>query len=182
LEKKDNELQSEIKNKLEDAEKLDNIAGDLPESGETTPDQNKKIDDTVTDLVKNLIGDPDIDLDSITPEMLREKGLDPATIDEIMKLKDIHDKVKDGKPIDAAELKGDLDGISKDLQKDAHDKQEDRENLAAPDKTDHLLHEADKIARSSRNLPDVGKTDPEQNYNVDHDVVNSIKDIVGDPN
>merc|ERR1711964_664667 len=88
IEKKD-----EVEKKEKDLEKIDEILGDLPKDGKTTPEQNKPVADKIEDMIKDKLNDPSIDINNITEQDLKDKGVPQEKIDEIMKLKDIHDKV-----------------------------------------------------------------------------------------
>jgi len=143
---------------------------------------SKQIADNTKDMIAKLTGDPNIDPSTLTEDQLRDMGLDPSTIDEIMKLKDIHDKVKDGQPVDAADIAKDLEDVKKLLEKDIKDKEDDKENLANPDTNDHLLHDANKLEKSMRALPITGVTDPKDDYQVKNAVTDVMRDLAGDQN
>jgi hypothetical protein len=98
-----------------------------------------------------------------------------------MALKDIHDKVKDGQPVDANELKNALENMKKAIDDDVKDKQEQKDIINNPDKTDSLNHVGNSIDKTTDALPDSGETTPDQNYKVKSDVENMIKNLTGDP-
>jgi len=92
----------------------------------TTPEDNMKADDVITQMMKDIAGDPNLNPDEITAEMLRAKGLEPAQIEQIMKLKNIHDDLKDGKPVDVSELKNDLKEIQDDIKDNIQNKKAEK--------------------------------------------------------
>jgi len=61
-------LDDEIGSKEEASKKADMLTKALPDEGETSPKQSKLVDDTVIDLMKDLLNDPSIDPDTVTKE------------------------------------------------------------------------------------------------------------------
>jgi hypothetical protein len=109
----------------------------LPSGGMTNADQDYEIQKSVKDIMKGLAGDQELDVGNITKKGLRQKGLDPVTIDELMKLKVIWNEVKDGKPVDASHLKEELDEVIAEIEKDAEDKRAEDEIMKNPDEYVH---------------------------------------------
>ena len=98
-----------------------------------------------------------------------------------MALKDIHDKVKDGQPVEANELKSDLENLQKKIDDDISNKKDQKDIINNPNKTDNLSHVGNSIDKTTDALPDSGETTPDQNYKVKSDVENMIKNLSGDP-
>jgi hypothetical protein len=118
---------------MHDAGKLKGLELVLPSGGVTNADQDYEIQKSVRDIMKDLAGDQELDPENMTKKGLRQKGLDPTTIDELMKLKVIWNEVKDGKPVDASHLKDELDEVIAEIEKDAEHKRAEDDILKNAD-------------------------------------------------
>jgi len=69
-----------------------------------------------------LTGDPNVDISTLSEERLREMGLSPEEIKEIMELKKIYDTLNKPGPVDPKSLMKDLQHVQNELTQDAaHD-------------------------------------------------------------
>ena len=91
------ESKDEAVHKKHDADLLKGLEKDLPMTGLTTEKQDYAIMYEVTEIMRDLAGNPNLDPDRVNKYMLKKMGLSAKTIDEIMKLKHIYEEVEDGK-------------------------------------------------------------------------------------
>ena len=94
------ESKDEAVHKKHDADLLKGLEKDLPMTGLTTEKQDYAIMYEVTEIMRDLANNHNLDTARVNKYMLKKMGLSAKTIDEIMKLKHIYDEVKSGKPID----------------------------------------------------------------------------------
>lgn len=113
----------------ESAERLRVVSEELKNSGnlKTTPDQNKKTNQSVDDVIKALSGDPLLDPTKVTKDHLEARFLDPKAVDQILQLKAIFDQVAAGKPVNVDQLTRQLDAVVADLERDSSIRKSARE-------------------------------------------------------
>ena len=115
----------------------------MPPSGQVDDKTKEKVRKNVDDVIKDLAKDPNIDIDNITRDDLKKRGLQPDTIDEIMRLKKIHDELKDpNAKINAKDLRKELDDAANKLEKDAQDHKKKHDDDAKVDKEQNDLKKA----------------------------------------
>jgi hypothetical protein len=66
------------------AEKFNEILLNLPETGPTSPAQNRQIEKSLRNIVTNLAGDPNLNLADQTASALHQKSLPQSTTTQIL--------------------------------------------------------------------------------------------------
>jgi hypothetical protein len=168
--------------KMHDAEKLKELELHLPTSGLTTKAQDIEIQRSVRDIIGDLAGDSNIDPSKMTKKGLREKGLDPKTIDELMKLKVIYQEVDKGKAVDVKHIKQELDEVIAEIEKDAEHKRAEEDILKNADEFTHKMYDAEKLKELELHLPIIGKTNADQDYEIQKSVRDIMQDLAHDKN
>merc|ERR1711953_1309207 len=115
-----------------------------------------------------------------TRKTLRAKNLDPYTIDEIMKLKHIYEEVEDGKPVDIAHLRKELDEVINEMDEDVKFKRSQRDIMESKDEVVHKKHDADLLKSLEDSLPQTGLTTEKQDYAIKYEVVEIMRDLAQD--
>ncbi len=76
--------------------------------------------------MRDLASDPKLNPVTITKKDLARRGLDDRVIDKEMKLKKIYDEVADGKPVDIAHLRAEMDDVMEEMEQDISVKKSER--------------------------------------------------------
>merc|ERR1712013_582128 len=166
--------------KTRDEKILKNLEDDLGTSGQTTKAQDKEVLETVLKMMRDLAKDPKLDPHKTTRKTLRAKRLDPNTIDEIMKLKHIYEEVEDGKPVDIAHLRKELDEVINEMDQDVEMKKSQREIMESKDEVLHKKHDADMLKSLEDSPPQTGLTTEKQDYAIMYEVVEIMRDLAQD--
>merc|ERR1711935_772847 len=122
-------IKEDVKHKKDDVNKLKDLENQLGETGTTTKAQDEMVKKQITFLMRDLASDPKLDPPTVTKRSLTAKGLNPRIIDEEMKLKKIYMEVCEGKPVDIAHLRAELDAVLAELEEDAAVEEEEVELL-----------------------------------------------------
>ena len=132
-------------NKLQDINLLKDFEDKLPADGLTMPAQNLELKADIEKIMRDLAKDPELDPQTVNKENLREKGLSPSTIDEILLLKDLWDDLAKEKPLDVKDLKAKLEKITNLMAVDAADRLDDADAMKKDDPLDIQLRDLDKL-------------------------------------
>ena len=116
-----------INHEEHDIEKLKDLEDALGKGGMTTEDQDYAIMCAIRDIMRDLAKDPKLEPVKVTKKGLERKGHTPRVVDELMKLKKIYDEVSDGKPVDIAHLRAEMDEIMEEMEQDVRIKKSERE-------------------------------------------------------
>jgi len=146
----------------------------------TTKDQDQDIKDTVLKMMRDLADDQNLSPKTITRQTLRLKKLDPQTIDEIMKLKNIYLEVEAGKPVDIKHIREELDEVIHELDEDVEEKKSQREIIQSKDHEEHLIHDSHIIRDLESHLPMTGMTTEKQDYEIKYEVTEIMRDLASD--
>jgi hypothetical protein len=119
LEKAEEKMLEDAEQELKDVGMLKDFEKTLGTDGETTPEQNKELMREITQIMRDLANDPELDPATVTKMGLRKKGLSPTRIDEEIKLKKIYEEVALGKPVGVAHLRAELDDVMYEMEQDA---------------------------------------------------------------
>lgn len=168
-------------NKLQDINLLKDFEDKLPNDGLTTPAQNLELKADIEKIMRDLAKDPELDPQTVNKENLREKGLSPSTIDEILLLKDLWDDLAKEKPLDVKDLKANLEKITNLMAVDAADGLENADAMKKDDPLDIQLRDLDKLEALKDGLPEKGPTTDDQSYQVMKTVEDVMRDLAKDP-
>jgi predicted transcriptional regulator len=116
-----------INHEQNDIKKLKNLENALGGEGLTTEDQDYAIMCEIRDIMRDLANDPKLNPVTVTKKGLERKSHTPRVVDELMKLKKIYDEVADGKPVDIAHLRAEMDDVMYEMEQDIRVKKSERE-------------------------------------------------------
>merc|ERR1711935_899166 len=122
--------------------------------------------------------DYNLDPPTVTKRSLAAKGLNPRIIDEEMKLKKIYMEVCDGKSVDIAHLRAELDAVLAELEED---EKIEEEEVALIEDAEHKLKDVDMLKDFEKTLGTDGVTTPAQNKELMREVTQIMRDIAKDP-
>jgi len=182
---KQKELNEDIEKKEHDKELLQDLLDDLPSSGKTTPAQNEAIKNNVIDMINDITGNPDLDISTLTKEQLRDMGLSPEEIDEIMKLKEIYDQVNSGKPVDITKIKEELSDVIDLIDNDIKNEKAELNQLTENDDYSRKINEVDSLKNLEDKLKNIADSDmsvEDQNYLLGFELEQIMRDLAKDPN
>ena len=165
-----------------DAEKLKELEMHLPTTGKTNADQDYEIQKSVKVIMQDLAHDKNLDPATITKKELMSMDCDPKTIDEVMKLKGIYNEVKDGAPVDVQHLRGELDEVVLEIEKDAEHKRAEDDIRNTKDEFTGKMLDAEIIKELELHLPARGKTTQDQDYKIGRSCREIMRDLAGDQN
>jgi hypothetical protein len=117
----------EIAHEKHDVDKLHKLEDALGEGGMTTEDQDYAIMCEIRDIMRDLAGDTNLEPLKVTKRGLDKKGYSPRLVDELLKLKHIYEEVADGKPVDIAHLRAEMDDVMSEMEQDIRVKKSERE-------------------------------------------------------
>jgi Txe/YoeB family toxin of Txe-Axe toxin-antitoxin module len=157
---------------------LKNIEDTLGESGLTTKAQDEMIKKQITVLMRELANDPKLDPPTVTKRSLFAKGMNPRLIDKEMKLKKIYMEVCEGKPVDIANLREEIEAVMKELEEDAEIEEEE---VALIEDADVKTKDANMLKKFEKTLGTDGATTPEQNKELMREITQIMRDIAKDP-
>jgi hypothetical protein len=110
-----------------DIDKLHKLEDALGGQGLTTEDQDYAIMCEIRDIMRDLANDPKLNPATVTAKGLARKGCTDRVIHEEMKLKQIYDEVSDGKPVDIAHLRAEMDDVMYELAQDVRIEKSERQ-------------------------------------------------------
>jgi predicted transcriptional regulator len=110
-----------------DIDKLKGLEDALGKDGMTTEDQDYAIMCEIRDIMRDLGKDPKLEPVKVTKKGLERKKYTPRVVDELLKLKKIYDEVADGKPVDIAHLRAEIDDIMEEMEQDVRVKKSERQ-------------------------------------------------------
>jgi predicted transcriptional regulator len=122
-----------IHHEQNDIAKLHKLEDALGGQGLTTEDQDYAIMCEIRDIMRDLAKDPKLNPATVTAKGLAKKGCSDRVIDEEMKLKQIYDEVADGKPVDIAHLRAEMDEVMYELAQDVRIEKSERQIAAIKD-------------------------------------------------
>jgi predicted transcriptional regulator len=110
-----------------DIDKLKGLEDALGKDGMTTEDQDYAIMCEIRDIMRDLAKDPKLEPVKVTKKGLERKKYTSRVVDELLKLKKIYDEVADGKPVDIAHLRAEMDDIMEEMEQDVRVKKSERQ-------------------------------------------------------
>jgi len=113
IEKIDEELNTDIDEK----NRLEALKESLSKPGKISGKQEEHVKEEIEDIIHEMVGDENVDISKLDRKTLENKyHLSPDKIEEIMNLEHIYEEVKDGKPVDAAHLKEELNVVIHEIE------------------------------------------------------------------
>jgi predicted transcriptional regulator len=173
-----NNLKEDIKAKTDDVNRIKDLENQLGESGTTTKAQDEAVKKQITILMRDLANDPKLEPLSTTKRGLRKAGLSERLIDEEMKLKKIYLEVCNGKPVDLAHLRKELEAVMEEIEEDAELEQKEEE-LLEDAKNKH--NDAVMLKDFENSLPKTGNTTLAQNQELKKEITQIMRDLAKDP-
>jgi len=140
VEKIDEELAADIdeKNRLEELMKL------LNKPGKISGKQEEYIKQEIVSIIREMLPDENADISKLNKRLLERKyKLSPEKIEEVMNLLKIYNEVKDGKPVDAAHIKEELEVVVHEIEEEIKSLRSHKEIIkeTAPEKMDNIVDE-----------------------------------------
>jgi predicted transcriptional regulator len=176
--KKIDSLKKDVEHKIDDVNRLKDLENQLGESGATTKAQDEAVKKQITIIMRDLANDTKLEPLSTTKRGLRKAGLSERLIDEEMKLKKIYLEVCDGKPVDLAHLKKELEAVMEEIEEDAELEQKEEE-LLEDAKNKHS--DAVLLKDFENSLPKAGNTTLAQNQELKKEITQIMRDLAKDP-
>merc|ERR1711935_795485 len=122
--------------------------------------------------------DYNLDPPTVTKRSLAARGLNARLIDEEMELKKIYMEVCDGKSVDIAHLRAELDAVLAELEEDEKIEEEEASML---EDAEHKLKDVDMLKDFEKTLGTDGVTTPAQNKELMREITEIMRDIAKDP-
>ena len=173
-----NVLKEDIAVKTNDVKVIKNLEDSLPRTGKTTKAQDEAVKKEVTTIMRDLANDPKLEPLSTTKRGLRKSGLSERLIDEEMKLKKIYLEVCDGKPVDLAHLRKELEAVMEEIEEDAELEQKEKELL---EDAQNKHKDAEILKNFEDSLPKTGNTTLAQNEELKKEITQIMRDLAKDP-
>jgi len=171
---------SEYKHLKRDAVKLKNFADDLPEkSAKTNADINYEGKYVVKSVMADLAKNDDVEPHSVDIDHLRSAEIEPKIIDIVLRLKNVYEQLDTWKPLEVNDLQPEILEIEKEIDDLAEKKMIAEAELQEGDEYNKKMADAKKIDDLLRNLPESGKTDDYQNYEIKKTIKDVIEDLCG---
>ena len=171
-------LKEDIEHKKDDVKKLKDIEDALSGTGATTKAQDEMIKKQIAMIMRDLANDPKLDPPTVTKRSLAAQGMNPRLIDEEMKLKKIYMEVADGKPVDIAHLRAELEVVMEELEEDVAVEVAEEAML---EDAEQELKDVDMLKDFEKTLGTDGVTTPEQNKELMREITKIMQDLAHDP-
>merc|ERR1711935_1068714 len=170
-----------IAHEKHDIDRLHKLEDALGGTGLTTEDQDYAIMCEIRDIMRDLANDPKLNPATVTKRGLAKKGLSDRVIDEEMKLKKIYDEVADGKPVDIAHLRAEMDAVMEEMEQDIRVQKSERQIAAVKDDIKHKKDDIKGLKDLEDSLPQTGITTKAQDEAVKKQIVRIMRDLADDP-
>jgi predicted transcriptional regulator len=171
-------IKEDVEYKKDDIGKLKDLEGALSGTGATTKAQDDMIKKQIAMIMRDLANDPTLDPPSVSKRSLAAQGMNPRLIDEEIKLKKIYMEVADGKPVDIAQLRAELEAVMEELEEDVALEQAEGEML---EDAEQELKDVDMLKNFEKGLGTDGVTTPEQNKELMREITQIMRDLAKDP-
>ena len=171
-------IKDDIKIKTGDIKVLKDLEDSLPKTGKTTKAIDEAVKKQITAIMRDLANDQKLDPPTVTKRSLAKAGMNERLIDEEMKLKKIYMEVCDGKPVDIAHLREELDAVMAEIAADVALEEEEEAML---EDIECGLKDVDMLKDFERTLGTDGVTTPEQNKELMREITKIMRDLAKDP-
>merc|ERR1711935_1004408 len=170
-----------IAHEKHDIDRLHKLEDALGGTGLTTEDQDYAIMCEIRDIMRDLANDPKLNPATVTKRGLAKKGLSDRVIDEEMKLKKIYDEVADGKPVDIAHLRAEMDAVMDEMAEDIRAEESAREISIVQDDIKEKREEIAELQDLKDSLGTSGRTTRAQDEMIAKHVKTIMRDLADDP-
>ena len=132
--------------------------------------------------MKNLSGDPNLDIPKTNRRSLRKLGLDQQSIEDVIRLQRIYNEVKDLSPVDVKTVRDLIDDAIKALETDIKDAEAELELIDDIEgKIEHVEVDMQKLQDLVNKLPQKGKIPKKDLDSIIKTVEQLMKDLASDP-
>jgi predicted amino acid-binding ACT domain protein len=171
-------VKEDVEHKQDEIGKLQDLEKALGETGNTTKAQDEIIKKQIALIMRDLADDPTLDPPTVTKRSLTAKGMNPRLIDEEIKLKKIYMEVADGKPVDIAQLRAELEAVMEELEEDV---EVEKEKVELMQDAEVKHKDADMLKDFEKTLPKTGDTTLAQNEELKKEITQIMRDLAKDP-
>jgi len=131
--------------------------------------------------MKDLAKDDNLDPNDISEANLRKADVSPGSIEQIKRLDNLSEKLKDDEKQNVSEVRTDLENIIKKLESQAEDILIEKAILENPDELERKMFDAEKIKKLEISLPKQGILSEGQEYKIMKILTDIVRDIARDP-
>jgi hypothetical protein len=143
---------------------------------------NYEVMKTLEDVIQDLTGHPNLEMEILDEAWLADSGLPPHITDEVMKLKSIWAELEDSAEFeDPQALKDSIQTVRLSLESDIAALPIKNETDAQKTGLNSLKKNIDAIKTLLNTLPETGTTLPTQNQSLKNDIENLLTVLLNDP-